>query len=235
MIRGLDLFCNAGGATAGYQNAFRKRGFPLHMEGIDIRPQPRYIGDKFIQADVMDILLDTQYVRQFDFVHMSPPCQAWSPTRTFAGKGGREHPDLVIPTLTLVRELYPDMIWITENVLEAPMYSRVHQILRLCASSFPGHSAFDERRLLHRHRQFRLHNFQVPQVPCAHNGFKPKGVYGSLNSDIGSGGEIAANLAEARKLMQIHWMKWGELKEAIPPAYTEYVSTEGMIEAVLAR
>ena len=231
---GLDLFCGGGGCTRGYLEGFDACDVPLEMVGVDKWPQPRYAGDHFVRADVMKLLINEHFIRQFDFVHMSPPCQIFSPTRTF--KNSKKHIDLLTPALQIVKERYSDMIWVTENVVEAhPLFSRKHQILRLCGSSFPNHSAYDERRLLHRHRNFRLHNFTVPKLLCAHNGYKPKGVYGSLNSQHPGGGEIAESFGEACKLMQIDWMKWDELKEAIPPAYTKYVATEGMVRAVLER
>lgn len=62
-----DLFCGAGGCTRGYQLA----GF--HVVGVDNRPQPRYVGDHFIQADAMTYPLDG-----YDAIHASPPCQAYT-------------------------------------------------------------------------------------------------------------------------------------------------------------
>jgi hypothetical protein len=60
----LDLFSGAGGCARGYQQA----GF--YVVGVDHRPQPRYAGDEFIQADATLFPLDG-----FDAIHASPPCQ----------------------------------------------------------------------------------------------------------------------------------------------------------------
>jgi DNA (cytosine-5)-methyltransferase 1 len=50
MMRLLDLFCGAGGATRGYQLA----GF--HVRGVDHKPQPRYCGEEFVLSDALDYL-----------------------------------------------------------------------------------------------------------------------------------------------------------------------------------
>jgi len=52
MMRLADLFCGAGGSARGYQIA----GF--YVVGVDNRPQPRYAGDEFVQADAMTYPLD---------------------------------------------------------------------------------------------------------------------------------------------------------------------------------
>lgn len=233
LVKGLDLFCGGGGATAGYVRGFEPG--EVRITGVDNRMQYKYVGDDFICEDVFEVLLDESFVETFDFIHASAPCQLFSPTRTLTPGASHRRVDLLTPLLKVVKERYPHKLWIIENVPQAPMYTRKHQILRLCGSSFPGLCGFDERRLLHRHRHFRLHNFLVPKRNCEHNGYKPLGVYGSLNSEVPGGGEIAANQKEAQKLMGIGWLSWRGLKEAIPPAYTEYITQAGLREAVFRK
>ncbi|MBC7130547.1 DNA cytosine methyltransferase, partial [Candidatus Bathyarchaeota archaeon] len=94
----LDLYCGAGGAAAGYAKA----GFDV--TGVDIKPQPNY-PYKFIQADALGVLKNRDFINEFDVIHASPPCQAYSKAKGLSearnnGKYG-EHPDLI----ALTREL----------------------------------------------------------------------------------------------------------------------------------
>lgn len=71
----LDLFCGAGGAARGYQQACEKLGIPCEITGVDINPQPRYPFE-FVQADAPEYL--ARHGGEYDFVHASPPCQAYT-------------------------------------------------------------------------------------------------------------------------------------------------------------
>src|SRR4051794_4207914 len=97
----VDLFCKAGGATKGYQRA----GF--YVIGVDIEPQPNYVGDQFIQADALDFLgrmlaggtMEWVGPGIIDGYHASPPCPRYS---TVTPRDARDnHPDLIVETREL--------------------------------------------------------------------------------------------------------------------------------------
>jgi len=64
----------------------------------------------------------------------------------------------------------------------------------------------------------------------------PVGVYGAMNDTAQGldkatgkyviGGSTAKTIEEAREVMGIDWMIWGELVEAIPPAYTREIGKQ---------
>ena len=78
----LDLYCKAGGASKGYADA----GF--EVVGIDIKKQKRYPYE-FIQADCLEILQDIDYLRSFDVIAASPPCQTHSRTKHLRDAQGK--------------------------------------------------------------------------------------------------------------------------------------------------
>jgi DNA (cytosine-5)-methyltransferase 1 len=190
--RALDLFCGAGGAARGLQQA----GF--HVTGIDIKSQPRYAGDLFIQGDALN---PPVRLENFDFIWASPPCQAFSNARVIHGK---HHPNLLTPTRRLLAAI--GRPWAIENVPGAPM--RADYIL--CGSHF------GERRLK-RHRWFECSWPTFQLLPsCNHDD-------GNIVSVFGHGGHIYHGVKDWRAVMSIDWMTRDELAQAIPPAYGEYI------------
>ncbi len=208
----LDAFCGAGGATRGYQLA----GF--YVVGVDNKPQPHYCGDEFYQGDALDYI--AQHGSEFDAIHASPPCQAYSRVSGRARKAGRKsYPDLVEPVRDLLfRTGKPFAI---ENVQEAPLVDPVI----LCGSSF----GLDVRR----HRGFES-NVALEALPCQHHTqaprFRPLNSQrkGKLSCVVGVHGHInyCGEFDLRCKAMGIDWMLNSELVEAIPPAYTEFIGKQ---------
>jgi DNA (cytosine-5)-methyltransferase 1 len=202
----LDLFCGAGGASMGYNRA----GF--EVIGIDIVKKKTY-PFTFIKADAMELLEDEEFLAQFDVIHASPPCQVYSITANLTKAQGNKtsKPDL----LAAVRDLLikSGKPYVIENVPGAPMNGIV-----LCGSMFG--------LKVRRHRIFES-NKLLKSLNCDHKTQgRPVGVYGSMNDEIPKGGRTAKTLEEGQKAMGIDWMGWNNLKESIPPSYTEFIGKQ---------
>jgi len=209
----LDLFCCAGGAGVGYSQA----GFDV--VGVDIKPQPNY-PFPFICADALT--LDSQFVRSFDVIHASPPCQAYSDLAK-RNRNGHEWPRLIEPTRDmLIRAERP---YIIENVDGAPLLNPVI----LCGTMFK------ELRVL-RHRLFEsnIALFAPPhgKHPKVHTFDRRKSHFGKTNEwrdfvQVTGGGNCT--IAAARAAMDIDWMTKTEINEAIPPAYTRFIGRQLLV------
>lgn len=197
----LDLFCCAGGAAMGYHRA----GF--EVVGVDINPQPRY-PFAFVQGDALEYV--AQHGREFDAIHASPPCQAYSVTKPLTTKA---HPELVPQTRELLRAIGKP--YAIENVPGAPLVDA----LMLCGTMF-GLDVI-------RHRLFECDPpIFFPPFTCAHDG-KSTGCTSKNKQSNGYRFVTVVGHAyvaeEGRRAMGIDWMNRNELGQAIPPAYTEYI------------
>lgn len=209
----VDLCCKAGGVSVGLYRA----GFDVI--GVDIEPQPRY-PFKFIQADAL-----TYPLEGFDLVWASPHCQGYTALRHAPGAKGKPR------QIQQFRDRMPaNTLWAIENVEEAAC--DMENPITLCGSMF-GLGAQGCR--LQRHRLI-MSNFPIPQPWCKHDSRPVIGVYGGHarrraasvggrgTRDVWQGGHKTA----ASKAMGIDWMTLGELSEAIPPVYAEYVGAMAM-------
>lgn len=199
----LDLYCAAGGAGMGYHRA----GFDV--VGVDINPQPHYPFE-FIRADCLSLNLD--FLRSFDAIHASPPCQLYTRKTATWGRERKhwtDHPDLLEPTRKMLEEA--GRPYIIENVVGAPMRCDV----MLCGTMFG-------LRII-KHRQFEL-SFPVAYLlpECDH-------------SDVYNPWQGKGRTAEKfREAQDTPWLPMaggasrkagisGDLYNAIPPAFTEWL------------
>lgn len=219
-MRVLDLFCAEGGAARGYMDD----GF--EVVGVDNRPSVgrRYPG-AFILGDAIQYARD--HGHEYDAIHASPPCQAYSIATAGAPGARAKHPRLIEATRdALIATGRP---YVIENVAGAR--GELRDPVTLCGTMF-GLSAIDTdgtRLELRRHRLFEV-SFHVWQMDCRHgkHGDAVGGVYGGGRSDrreareIRRGGYTPA-IAVRAALMGIDWMTMHGLSQALPPAYTRYL------------
>lgn len=208
----LDLFSGAGGAGVGYHRA----GFCV--TGVDEAPMPRY-PFRFVRGDALAYV--AEHGHRFAAVHASPPCKRNTSLKAFSGS---HHRELVPETrAALVATGRP---YVIENVPGAEMLDPVV----LCGSTFDLG--------VRRHRLFEA-SFPLPQPACDHAGQAARSpgypvkryhsgrpvitispVIGVFGRGQGLGpGEVKL----WQRAMGIDWMSRDEMREAIPPAYTEHV------------
>lgn len=222
----LELFCGAGGSAAGYNRA----GFDI--VGVDLHPQPRFPFE-FIQADAIEWLgglIETQQafisggrwraLGDFASIGASPPCQAHTTmSNRWRGAGGKadQHVNLIPETRELLQAT--GLPYVIENVPGARAFMRSPIVLNGWTMGLPR---LDRPRLF----ETNWWMFSVPRVAPE----DPIGVYGKapdgrrlFTRADGSEQRAAASLEEAQEAMGIDWMTWDELREAIPPAYTEFI------------
>ena len=199
----LDLYCGAGGASKGYEDA----GF--EVVGVDIAPQPHY-PFRFVQQDAVRFLrmlrMQTRNIWGFDAVHASPPCQAFTHAQRIRQN---EHPDLIGPTRDLLEEI--GLPYVIENVPGAPLKDPI----TLCGAMFGLRT--------YRHREFEC---SFPAKAPLHPDHTAKQTKMGRPPKPGEFMHIVGHFAgvkEAREIMEIDWMTRNELKEAIPPAYTRWI------------
>jgi len=171
--------------------------------GVDIKPQPNYPFE-FIQADSYEILRSFD-LSVFDLIHASPPCQGYSVTCNMRPINRIRYPD----RLPELRSLLTDHRYIIENVPGAPLINPI----KLSGPMFG-------LRVV-RIRLFEIHPSFLILTPNGKKiGSVRKGQYVTV---AGNGGDGSGKLIDWSKAMGINWMTRSEIKQAIPPAYTEFL------------
>ena len=202
----LDLYSGAGGAARGYQQA----GF--HVTGVDIKPQSRYAGDVFIQADALEYL--AEHGREYDAIHASPPCQGYS--RMLCVTGGTTKPKLIAETRGVLQ--VTGRPYVIENVEMAK--DDMQNWVLLCGTGFGLR--------VRRHRLFETAPLLPVLVPPCHckNGVRDGVLIGHRLRGPKPPGQVVPPIFTERELraaIGVEWMSMVEMRESIPPAYTRFL------------
>jgi hypothetical protein len=161
-------------------------------------------------------------IERFDFIHASPPCQAYSKCAAIWQQKGKVYPDL----LPMVRELLKatGKPYVIENVMEAP----------ICADLILDGRTFKELRVI-RKRAFEFSDnlnylFLYPERRVCKRGMAKDGDFITV-AGKGRGKKQSAfkhhtgTYKEQRMYaMGMDWVKTlKEVNEAIPPVYTKFI------------
>jgi DNA (cytosine-5)-methyltransferase 1 len=199
----LDLYCKAGGAGTGYHRA----GF--EVVGVDIEAQPRYPFE-FHCGDALEFL--AAHGHEFDAVHASPPCQAYTPL-------GALHPDKTYPDLIAATRAALDALgkpYVIENVMAAPLTRE--RSITLCGAMFGLRT--------YRHRRFESRiPLTIPVHPrhTVRTATRQRRQRWAQGWNVSITGDVGTYLG--REAMGIDWMTGNELCQAIPPAYTHHIGS----------
>jgi len=209
---------------------YHQAGFD-EIVGVDIAPQPNY-PFTFVQGDALEppVRLD-----DFDLIHASPPCQAFTQmSARWRGKGGKAdtHPDLLAPTRDWFGSI--EQPWVIENVVGAG---------RQMSATLTLHGGMFGLGV-HRPRLFEsswlIFGFKAAQTKS------PVGVYGKPdgrevwryrnNGSPDADGKYKygkpvinawKSVEQGQALLEVPWMTDElEIREAIPPAYTKYIGEQ---------
>jgi DNA (cytosine-5)-methyltransferase 1 len=142
----------------------------------------------------------------FDAIHASPPCQHYAGVTAWRGDQAA-HPNFVPVTRDLL--VGTGLPWVIENVREAPLTGHV----LLCGTML----GLPVRR--HRHFETSWHGWQMT-TPCQHR-----------SSDLAFMHKQERAYADA---MGCDWMTAREAREAIPPAYTEFIGARLLEQLAVA-
>lgn len=199
----LDLFCGEGLAAWGYWLSGRFS----EVVGVDCNPLvgERYAFD-FIQADCLSLTYD--FLMDFDFIHASPPCQAYS---YLTPDDGKERPKLVAGTkLMLYASGVPHII---ENVQGAVKELRPNLTLNGHYVGLP----------MERRRYFYISTWRASHQRLGR---------GNKTISVHSGGFVPRSILERAFGLEMiperprKRLTARGIEEGIPPAMTYWIASE---------
>ena len=219
----LDLFSCEGGAARGYAAA----GWQVTGVDTDARAGRRYPYE-FIHGDALAYL--AAHGHEYDAIHASPPCQAYTHATVANPKARAKHPQLIEPTRALLIET--GRPYVIENVPMAPLLNP----LMLCGSMFDlAATDTDGSQLrLQRHRLFESNVALMAPGPCRHDTrAKVGGVYGGGSvsrhhaENVRHGGYTPSKAVRAALIgVPDGALTLYGLSQCIPPAYTQWIGEQ---------
>lgn len=233
----LDLFCCEGGASVGYHRAgwevygvdlfqqFKQKRYPFPSVKVDAL----WALDSLLRGHAL--VMDNGkrlYLSDIDAFSASPPCQIYSITNAARRA---TYPALIEPVRKLLQRTGKP--YIIENVPRAPLNNPTV----LCGTMFNLTTIDDDGTPLqmYRHRLFET-NFTLTAPPHSHDtSIQVAGSYGGARRDkhearnVRHGGYVPSKQRQ-QELLGIDWMTVKGMHQSIPPAYTEHIGRQLLLD-----
>lgn len=199
----LDLFCGEGGCSAGYAatNRFSVFGVDRDPKRLLRYPYWAHCGDALDYA--------RRHWMEYDAIHASPPCQAYSASTAAHRSAGKQYDDYLLETQSVLQAT--GLPYVIENVEGCTLLC---DPVMLCGTMFG--------LKVYRHRLFEC---SFPVYPLKHwdhvAAVAPRSRLPKDGEYMGVTGHV--NTVHASRHMQIHWMSQRGLSQAIPAQYTKYI------------
>jgi len=205
-MRMLDLFCCQGVGAWGYWRS----GKFSEIVGVDVVDHSRIYPFDFVQRDAMQ--LDYDFLLDFDFIHASPPCQAYSKVTPDQSR----HVRLIAAThLMLVAAGKP---YVIENVEGSSRELKPNLVM----------SGWDAGLNMTRRRYFHLswmsidRHSQIRSAAGTHNHYEQSGCYSSREKMIEA---MFHGVDEMSTRYLSHVTRYG-LEQGIPPLMTMKIAAQ---------
>ena len=111
-----DIFAGAGGASRGIERAGLHLLYSLdHWEPAASSLRLNFPKTDVYECDVTDFIKDPTIRYTTDILHLSPPCQFWSPAHTVAGKNDEANIDVLFSCEHLIKKLRPRLFTVEQT------------------------------------------------------------------------------------------------------------------------
>lgn len=113
---GGDMFAGAGGASRGMVNAGILNQFAVdHWNAAAATYRQNFKNTKFYEMDAFDFYIDKSINYRVDILHLSPPCQYYSPAHTVAGKNDPQNMACLFACGHLIEKIRPRVFTIEQT------------------------------------------------------------------------------------------------------------------------
>lgn len=222
----LDLYAGEGGAGEGYAQAGAR------VTGVDLANHVRRYPHAFICTDVLK--MDVRFLRRFDLIHASPPCQFGCAVNNDKSK----HLNLIPETRLLLQA--SGRPYVIENVMKVAEAGHLRDWVALTGTMFDDHmvTSAGRRYVLERKRAFETSwGLTAPADPGS-QGHPIANIFGGhvrcrdAEHRTGKGTGKTVDFpgedrpALAAQLMSMPWATMAGMSEAIPPSMTRYIGEQ---------